>query len=73
MIELLYATGLRVSELVKLRLRDLNFDAGYLMATGKGRKERLVPVGEAALQAVRRIWTVHAPASPGCAASTPCS
>jgi integrase/recombinase XerD len=53
MIELLYATGLRVSELVKLRLRDLNFDAGYLMATGKGRKERLVPVGEAALQAVR--------------------
>jgi integrase/recombinase XerD len=53
MIELLYATGLRVSELVKLRLRDLNFDAGYLMATGKGRKERLVPVGEAALLAVR--------------------
>lgn len=53
MIEVLYATGLRVSELVKLRLRDLNFDAGYLMATGKGRKERLVPVGEAALQAVR--------------------
>jgi integrase/recombinase XerD len=53
MIEVLYATGLRVSELVKLRLRDLNFDAGYLMATGKGRKERLVPDGEAALQAVR--------------------
>jgi integrase/recombinase XerD len=53
MIEVLYATGLRVSELVKLRLRDLNFDAGYLMATGKGRKERLVPVGEAALDAVR--------------------
>jgi len=53
MIEVLYASGLRVSELVKLRLRDLNFDAGYLMATGKGRKERLVPVGEAALQAVR--------------------
>ena len=46
MIETLYATGLRVSELVKLRLRDLNFDAGYLMAVGKGRKERLVPVGE---------------------------
>jgi len=53
MIEVLYATGLRVSELVKLRMRDLNFDAGYLMATGKGRKERLVPVGEAALGAVR--------------------
>ncbi|HVY40972.1 MAG TPA: site-specific tyrosine recombinase XerD [Polyangia bacterium] len=53
MIEVLYASGLRVSELVKLRMRDLNFDAGYLMATGKGRKERLVPVGEAALGAVR--------------------
>jgi integrase/recombinase XerD len=53
MIETLYATGLRVSELVKLRLRDVNFDAGYLMTMGKGRKERLVPVGEAALVSVR--------------------
>ncbi|HVJ22693.1 MAG TPA: tyrosine-type recombinase/integrase, partial [Burkholderiales bacterium] len=53
MLELLYATGLRVSELVKLRLRDLNFDAGYLMTFGKGRKERLVPVGESALASVR--------------------
>ncbi|HEY6477271.1 MAG TPA: site-specific tyrosine recombinase XerD [Polyangia bacterium] len=53
MIETLYATGLRVSELCKLRLRDLNFDAGYLRAMGKGRKERLVPVGEAAIEAIR--------------------
>jgi integrase/recombinase XerD len=53
MLETLYATGLRVSELVKLRLRDVNFDAGYLMTLGKGRKERLVPVGEAALDSVR--------------------
>ena len=53
MLEVLYATGLRVSELVKLRLRDVNFDAGYLMTLGKGRKERLVPVGEAALASVR--------------------
>jgi integrase/recombinase XerD len=53
MLETLYATGLRVSELVKLRLRDVNFDAGYLMAYGKGRKERLVPVGESALAALR--------------------
>jgi len=53
MLETLYATGLRVSELVKLRLRDVNFDAGYLMAYGKGRKERLVPVGESALAAMR--------------------
>ena len=53
MLETLYATGLRVSELVKLRLRDFNFDAGYLMTFGKGRKERLVPVGESALASVR--------------------
>lgn len=48
MLELLYATGLRVSELVSLRLTDLNLSAGYLVTSGKGEKERLVPVGEAA-------------------------
>ncbi|HET6281414.1 MAG TPA: site-specific tyrosine recombinase XerD [Polyangia bacterium] len=53
MLETLYATGLRVSELVKLRLRDVNFDAGYLMTFGKGRKERLVPIGEVALAGLR--------------------
>jgi integrase/recombinase XerD len=53
MLETLYATGLRVSELVRLRLRDINFDAGYLIAFGKGRKERLVPVGEVAIAGLR--------------------
>lgn len=48
MIELLYATGLRVSELVGLRLSDLHLDAGYLTTTGKGGKQRLVPVGDEA-------------------------
>jgi len=48
MLELLYATGLRVSELVSLKLRDINTDAGYLIAFGKGGKERLVPLGESA-------------------------
>ncbi len=52
MLELLYATGLRVSELVGLRVGDLQLTAGYLIAFGKGRKERVVPVGEAALGAV---------------------
>lgn len=52
MLELLYATGLRVSELVGLSLRDVNTSAGYLMATGKGGKERLVPMGESACAAV---------------------
>jgi len=53
MLETLYATGLRVSELVRLRLRDVNFDAGYLLAYGKGRKERLVPIGAVALTGLR--------------------
>ncbi|HZV83150.1 MAG TPA: tyrosine-type recombinase/integrase, partial [Geobacteraceae bacterium] len=48
MLELLYATGLRVSELVSLRLTDLNLVAGYLVTSGKGEKERLVPVGDSA-------------------------
>ena len=48
MIELLYATGLRVSELVSLRLPQLRLDQGFLFAFGKGSKERVVPVGESA-------------------------
>ena len=48
MLELLYATGLRVSELVNLKLREVNLDSGYLMTLGKGKKERLVPIGESA-------------------------
>ena len=53
MLELLYATGLRVSELVRLRLGDINFQAGYLVAYGKGKKERLCPIGEVALVSLR--------------------
>jgi integrase/recombinase XerD len=48
MIELLYATGLRVTELVSLRLADLHLDEQYLTCIGKGSKERLVPIGEQA-------------------------
>lgn len=52
MLELLYATGLRVSELVNLKLREVNLQSGYLMTLGKGSKERLVPIGESARQQV---------------------
>ena len=52
MLELLYATGLRVSELVSLKLREVNLDAGYLLTMGKGSKERLVPIGDSACQRV---------------------
>jgi integrase/recombinase XerD len=54
MFELLYATGLRVSELVGLTLPQLRLDAGFLIAFGKGSKERVVPVGDQAEDWVKR-------------------
>lgn len=52
MIELLYASGLRVSELINLKIQDVNLEAGFLRTMGKGSKERLVPFGEKARKAV---------------------
>jgi len=52
MIEVLYAAGLRVSELVGLKVGDVNSEVGYVSAFGKGSKGRLVPLGEAALAAI---------------------
>jgi integrase/recombinase XerD len=54
MIELLYATGLRVSELVGVRLADLHLDEHYLTCIGKGSKERLVPIGDQATDWIRK-------------------
>ena len=54
MIEVLYATGMRVSELVGIRAADLHLDAQYLTCVGKGNKERLIPIGEQASDWVRR-------------------
>jgi len=53
LVELLYATGLRVSELLGLRAPDLNLEAGYLVCSGKGSKQRLVPIGEEAAAWIR--------------------
>jgi integrase/recombinase XerC len=55
MLELLYSTGIRVSELVSRDMDDLDFDAEVLRVRGKGSRERLVPVGRPALEAVR-LW-----------------
>ena len=52
MLELLYATGLRVSELIKVRIDDLVMDAGFLRTVGKGSKERIVPFGDTARAAI---------------------
>jgi integrase/recombinase XerD len=52
MLELLYATGLRVSELVNLKVGDVQLEAGYLRCLGKGSKERVVPLGRKAIAAV---------------------
>jgi integrase/recombinase XerD len=54
LIELLYASGMRVSELVGLKPGDLNLEEGYLTCTGKGEKQRIVPIGQAAAEWVRR-------------------
>jgi integrase/recombinase XerD len=53
-LELLYATGMRASECLGLSLEDLNGAAGYVVCTGKGNKQRLVPVGAEALEWTRR-------------------
>ena len=54
MLEMLYATGLRVSELVTLKIVQVNLDAGVVRVAGKGGKERLVPLGEQAVEWVSR-------------------
>ena len=59
MLELLYASGLRVSELVGLDLRSVNFGDGMLLVRGKGRKERIVPFGSKAKQAIEEYLPVR--------------
>ena len=63
MLELLYATGMRVSELVHVGVADFEMELGIVRCLGKGNKERLIPVGKSALRAVeayllagRAVW-----------------
>jgi integrase/recombinase XerD len=68
MLETLYSCGLRVSELVNLKISCLYFDAGFVRVIGKGDKERLVPIGESAIKYIniyKDNIRVHLPAIPG--------
>lgn len=53
MLETLYATGVRATELCNIKVQDLNLDVGYVVVFGKGRKERVVPLGQMAIKQIR--------------------
>jgi integrase/recombinase XerD len=57
MLEVLYATGLRASELIGLRMANINMEAAYVRTIGKGSKERIVPMGSKAIDALKRYMT----------------
>lgn len=61
MLELLYACGLRVSELIALTLSSISLSDGVVRVWGKGSKERLVPMGEAAMESVQQYCTIARP------------
>lgn len=65
MLEVLYSCGLRVSELTSLRIRDLFFGEGYIRVTGKGDKQRLVPISSTARERIHRYLEVRRNARAG--------
>lgn len=56
MLQLLYATGMRVSELIQLKLNDVNLQSGFILAFGKGSKERYIPIGKHAIAALEDYY-----------------
>jgi len=60
-LEVLYGCGLRVSELINLSINDISFDLGYIRCKGKGNKERIVPLGELAIQAIQKYLALARP------------
>lgn len=61
MLEVLYATGMRVSELISIRKEDVSFELSYVRCFGKGAKERIVPLGRYALEALERYLNLCRP------------
>ena len=59
MLEIIYATGLRVSELINLKLYDIDIEEALVRTMGKGSKERIIPVGEYAISALNNYWNVR--------------
>src|SRR5437762_11749992 len=59
MLEVLYSSGIRVSELVELEMSDLDLQEGVLRVKGKGRKDRLTPIGSQAIKAVQRYFELR--------------
>lgn len=59
MLETLYSCGLRVSELISLKLTNLHFEEGFISVIGKGNKERLIPIGKSALKLIQNYVTNH--------------
>jgi len=61
MLELMYSSGLRVSEIISIRVNDLNFEAGFLKVMGKGSKERVVPMNRRAAEKIKRYMLSQRP------------
>ena len=53
-LELMYSSGLRASEVINIRMNDINFEVGFITVTGKGSKERVVPVNQMAMETIRK-------------------